>query len=111
MASESLPAIKEGDVKEPETAKRFMAGLMNTTVRLHVSDGRIISGQLWCFDQLRNSVLLNGHETRIAEDGEEHHRSLGPLVMVPGKHILKFEATKPNMEAAVAAAHKEPADE
>ncbi|CAE7353573.1 unnamed protein product, partial [Symbiodinium pilosum] len=76
-------------------------------VRAHIEDGRIISGQLWCFDQLRNLILLSGFETRTDQDGQQQHRSLGPLVMVPGKYILKLEATKAASEAAAAAAEAE----
>eukprot|EP00931_Biecheleriopsis_adriatica_P053646 TRINITY_DN31450_c0_g1_i1.p1 TRINITY_DN31450_c0_g1~~TRINITY_DN31450_c0_g1_i1.p1 ORF type:complete len:116 (+),score=18.32 TRINITY_DN31450_c0_g1_i1:48-395(+) len=103
----SLPAIPEGEVKDPAAAKRFMSKLMNTLVRAHITDGRIITGQLWCFDQLKNTILLNGHETRVLESGEQQHRPLGPLVMVPGKHILKFEASKSASEAAIAASSEE----
>mmetsp|Transcript_33147 Transcript_33147/g.60078 ORF Transcript_33147/g.60078 Transcript_33147/m.60078 type:complete len:108 (+) Transcript_33147:52-375(+) len=101
--SQPLPAISEGAVKDPATAKHFMNRLMNTLVRIEISDGRIITGQLWCFDQGRNTILLNGHETRITKAGDQH-RPLGPLVMVPGKHIVKFHATKPAAEAASAGA-------
>ena len=75
-----------------------MSELMNTVVRAHIEDGRIISGQLWCFDQLKNLILLSGYETRNSEDGT-HNRALGPLVMVPGKYIRKLEATKSAWEA------------
>mmetsp|Transcript_46475 Transcript_46475/g.86898 ORF Transcript_46475/g.86898 Transcript_46475/m.86898 type:complete len:116 (+) Transcript_46475:48-395(+) len=103
----SLPTIMEGLVKDEAAAKRVMAKLMNSLVRAHIEDGRIISGQLWCFDQLRNLILLSGFETRVDQDGQQQHRSLGPLVMVPGKHILKLEATKPATEAAAAEASRE----
>lgn len=83
-----------------------MSELMNTLVRAHIEDGRIISGQLWCFDQLRNLILLNGFETRTEQDGQQH-RLLGPLVMVPGKYILKLESTKAACEAAAAATAKQ----
>eukprot|EP00931_Biecheleriopsis_adriatica_P053647 TRINITY_DN31450_c0_g2_i1.p1 TRINITY_DN31450_c0_g2~~TRINITY_DN31450_c0_g2_i1.p1 ORF type:complete len:116 (+),score=16.60 TRINITY_DN31450_c0_g2_i1:117-464(+) len=101
-AAVTLHAIPETEVKDPASAKRFMSKLMNTLVRAHVTDGRVITGQLWCFDQLRNTILLNGHETRVSESGEQQHRPLGPLVMVPGKHIVKFEASKSASEAAIA---------
>ncbi|CAJ1358985.1 unnamed protein product [Effrenium voratum] len=90
------------EVQDAEAAKNVMSQLMNTLVRAHIEDGRIISGQLWCFDQLRNLILLTGYETRI-EDGKEVHRALGPLIMVPGKHIRKLEATKNASQAAKAA--------
>eukprot|EP00439_Symbiodinium_sp_Y106_P069747 s1310_g12.t1 len=107
-SSSALPSIAEGHVKDSTGAKRFMSELMNTLVRAHIEDGRIISGQLWCFDQLRNLILLNGFETRTDKDGQQQHRSLGPLVMVPGKYILKLESTKVACEAAAAATAKDP---
>ena len=57
-------------------AKRCVAKLMNTLagrrgslsaaffeVRAHISDGRVITGQLWCFDQLRQLTMC----TRVFE--------------------------------------------
>mmetsp|Transcript_91719 Transcript_91719/g.160249 ORF Transcript_91719/g.160249 Transcript_91719/m.160249 type:complete len:95 (+) Transcript_91719:74-358(+) len=76
---------------------------MDTAVRVSVSDGRLISGQLWCFDNLKNMILLNGQETRISQ-GMQEHRPLGPLVMVPGKHITKIEALKAHVDLARLAA-------
>merc|ERR1712100_672578 len=73
--------------------------LMDTAVRVTISDGRLITGQLWCFDNVKNLILLNCQETRIIQE-LEHHRPLGPLVMVPGKHITKIEASRPHVELA-----------
>eukprot|EP00435_Cladocopium_sp_Y103_P035108 s30_g9.t1 len=102
----TLDSIAEGQVpSDAEAAKRFMSKLMNTSVRAHIDDGRIISGQLWCFDQLKNLILLSGYETRDGE-GQSEHRALGPLILVPGKYIRKLEATKTSTEAAIAAANE-----
>merc|ERR1719195_853450 len=91
--------------KDPAAGKRIVRQLMDTTVRIHITDGRIITGQLWCFDQLQNAILLNCQETRVAKDSSRQHRPLGPLVMVPGKHLVKIEALKAKVEdAAVRAA-------
>merc|ERR1719503_51865 len=80
-------------VEDPPAAKRFVRNLMDTMVRVSVSDGRLITGQMWCFDNLKNLILLNCQETRMVAD-EAQHRPLGPLVMVPGKHITKIEAVR-----------------
>ena len=101
FAMATLDSIVETSPKDAPGAKRFMSKLMNTSVRAHIEDGRIIGGQLWCFDQLKNLILLSGYETRI-EDGKSVHRALGPLILVPGKYILKLEATKNATEAALA---------
>eukprot|EP00928_Gymnodinium_smaydae_P021564 TRINITY_DN18433_c0_g3_i1.p1 TRINITY_DN18433_c0_g3~~TRINITY_DN18433_c0_g3_i1.p1 ORF type:complete len:111 (-),score=27.09 TRINITY_DN18433_c0_g3_i1:181-513(-) len=85
---------------DKSAAKGVMQNLLDTMVRCEVSDGRLISGKMWCMDNFKNFILLNGQETRIGEGGVKQHRSLGPLVMVPGKYIVKIEASK----AAVAEA-------
>eukprot|EP00429_Kryptoperidinium_foliaceum_P058539 CAMPEP_0176078754 /NCGR_PEP_ID=MMETSP0120_2-20121206/39385_1 /TAXON_ID=160619 /ORGANISM="Kryptoperidinium foliaceum, Strain CCMP 1326" /LENGTH=97 /DNA_ID=CAMNT_0017412503 /DNA_START=27 /DNA_END=320 /DNA_ORIENTATION=+ len=84
----------------PSDAKAMMKKLMDSVVRISVSDGRMICGQLWCQDNNRNFILLNVGEVRIGEDGEEHRRPLGPLVMVPGKHITKIEAMRAQVDVA-----------
>ena len=99
MSAPTVVNVQEHDVKDAAGAKHVMSNLMNTIVRAHIEDGRIISGQLWCFDQLKNLILLSGYETRITEEGAEN-RALGPLVMVPGKYIQKLEATKTALDAA-----------
>merc|ERR1719424_1853731 len=72
---------------------------MDTDVRVTISDGRLITGRMWCFDNVKNLILLNCEETRIVQ-GLEHHRPLGPLVMVPGKHIVKIEASRSHVQLA-----------
>merc|ERR1711972_859206 len=71
----------EEDLGGAAAAKRFVEKLM-------------ITGTLWCFDQAQNIILLNCHETKTSAQGTEQRRPLGPLVMVPGKHITKIEALK-----------------
>eukprot|EP00413_Alexandrium_margalefii_P016043 CAMPEP_0204528622 /NCGR_PEP_ID=MMETSP0661-20131031/9627_1 /ASSEMBLY_ACC=CAM_ASM_000606 /TAXON_ID=109239 /ORGANISM="Alexandrium margalefi, Strain AMGDE01CS-322" /LENGTH=127 /DNA_ID=CAMNT_0051534609 /DNA_START=46 /DNA_END=429 /DNA_ORIENTATION=+ len=103
MASEPGSSTPGDIVKDAPVAKHFMRQIMDTTVRIHISDGRLITGQLWCFDERKNAILLNCQETRISREGdteEQHHRPLGPLVMVPGKHMLRFEAIKAHTEKA-----------
>jgi len=100
-----MESIAEGQVHDAAGAKQVVSKLMNTLVRAHLEDGRIISGQLWCFDQLKNCILLSGYETR---KDEAEVRALGPLIMVPGKHILKLEATKSALETAISAVDAAP---
>ena len=83
--------------QEGANAKRFVKNMMDTIVRVHISDGRILTGQLWCFDQVKNIILLNCQESRA---GEELHRPLGPLVTVPGAHAVRIEALRREVEAA-----------
>merc|ERR1712072_1565833 len=98
--AESTPAMKiSGSEADALAAKGFIRALMDTSVRVTISDGRLITGQLWCFDNVKNLILLNCQETRVVQ-GLEHRRPLGPLVMVPGKHITKIEASRPHVELA-----------
>eukprot|EP00747_Dinoflagellata_sp_TGD_P166255 gnl/TRDRNA2_/TRDRNA2_188772_c0_seq1.p1 gnl/TRDRNA2_/TRDRNA2_188772_c0~~gnl/TRDRNA2_/TRDRNA2_188772_c0_seq1.p1 ORF type:complete len:112 (-),score=27.03 gnl/TRDRNA2_/TRDRNA2_188772_c0_seq1:66-401(-) len=107
MAAATQPSgaaeIAEGHAADAGTetsaAKAFVKKLMDTVVRISISDGRLITGQLWCIDNLKNVILLHCQETRKTSAGEEH-RPLGPLVMVPGKHITKIEAQQPYVEIA-----------
>mmetsp|Transcript_5575 Transcript_5575/g.6092 ORF Transcript_5575/g.6092 Transcript_5575/m.6092 type:complete len:80 (+) Transcript_5575:105-344(+) len=70
MASEQGASTFGGDlVKDAPAAKHFMRGIMDTTVRIRISDGRFILGQLWCFDQGKNAILLNCQETRTYCEG------------------------------------------
>ena len=86
--------------------RMYACQLSRPKVRAHIDDGRIISGQLWCFDQLKNLILLSGYETRADAEGQSEHRALGPLILVPGKYIRKLEATKNSTEATIAAANE-----
>mmetsp|Transcript_103068 Transcript_103068/g.291961 ORF Transcript_103068/g.291961 Transcript_103068/m.291961 type:complete len:143 (+) Transcript_103068:64-492(+) len=100
----ALEDLEGGDaISDPTSAKAFVGGLMDAVVRIEVSDGRLITGQLWCFDQMKNIILLNCQETRPTAPGAEaEHRPLGPLVMVPGKHIVRIEAPRAQALAVVA---------
>mmetsp|Transcript_3922 Transcript_3922/g.9127 ORF Transcript_3922/g.9127 Transcript_3922/m.9127 type:complete len:131 (+) Transcript_3922:42-434(+) len=96
--------------KDATAAKGLIGDLMDTAVRVSISDGRLITGQLWCFDNLRNLILLNVQETRLC-NGSEQHRPMGPLVMVPGKHIKKIEACWNRIKAAAEGTRGEEANE
>mmetsp|Transcript_120139 Transcript_120139/g.299727 ORF Transcript_120139/g.299727 Transcript_120139/m.299727 type:complete len:108 (-) Transcript_120139:49-372(-) len=101
----------EGAPPSPEVddAKQFMHKLMDHPIRVAITDGRLIVGNLWCVDNLKNFILLNCQETRISEDGVEQRRPLGPLVMVPGKHVTKVEALKSSVDRLSAAKTSEKA--
>merc|ERR1719161_1157876 len=71
--------------------------LQDTHIRVHITDGRVISGQFYCFDQMKNIIILDAYETREGPENPirgAEPRSIGPLVMIPGKHLLKLKAQK-----------------
>mmetsp|Transcript_6038 Transcript_6038/g.8613 ORF Transcript_6038/g.8613 Transcript_6038/m.8613 type:complete len:100 (-) Transcript_6038:361-660(-) len=85
---------------DPTTAKKCLEKLMDTRFRVTITDGRKIIGDLWCIDNAQNFVLLEVKEMVVREDGTSSTRSLGPLVMVPGRHVTKVEAVKKHIKVA-----------
>lgn len=88
----------------------YLTALLNRTLHVHASDGRIFVGQLKCTDRERNIVLAMTQEFRqpTATDLELplSHRSTGfvneaarpgmrkrfvGLIVVPGQYITKIE--------------------
>ncbi|ORZ40064.1 hypothetical protein BCR44DRAFT_105287, partial [Catenaria anguillulae PL171] len=66
-------------------AKAALSKVIDTEVRVTVTDGRVFIGMLRCTDRDRNLVVADTMEYR---DGKERFVS---LIMIPGKHIVKFE--------------------
>ncbi|KAK0831996.1 hypothetical protein LTR03_015250 [Friedmanniomyces endolithicus] len=91
-------------------AVQYLDDLLNKTLHLHITDGRMFVGQLKCTDNERNIILAMTHEYRQPSQADvklaaERHekggfagnvkvdmrkRFLG-LVVVPGQYIEKME--------------------
>ena len=74
--------------------RSWLERLLSQTVRVEISDGRVIYGRLMCTDRDLNLVL--GHaeehgptpgETDVASPTLVCRRQIG-VVMVPGKHVV-----------------------
>ena len=66
----------------------FLNSLMDRTVRVTVSDDRIVVGKLICVDNFGNLIV----EDTIIHDAVGTQNL--PSVMVPGKHIVKLEVSQ-----------------
>lgn len=93
-----------------DEAKAYLTNLLNRTLHVHTSDGRMFAGTMKCTDNERNIILAMTHEYRqptqtdveIAmakheKEGESGNvkvdmrkRFVG-LVVVPGQYITKIE--------------------
>lgn len=91
-------------------ANHYLTSLLNRTLHIHISDGRMFVGQLKCTDNERNIILAMTHEYRqpsqadIEMAAEQHERagSTGNvkvdmkkrfvgLIVIPGQYITKIE--------------------
>lgn len=94
----------------PAQASAYLTALLNQTLRIHISDGRMFVGQFKCTDNERNIILSMTHEYRqptqkdLEMAGKEHERTGGMgkvkvdlrkrfvgLVVVPGRVVEKVE--------------------
>ncbi|KAH9892965.1 Sm-like ribonucleoprotein [Xylariomycetidae sp. FL2044] len=96
------------EAPEKAEAESFLKSLLNKTLRVNTTDGRIFVGTFKCTDTHRNVVLSLTYEYRqpsqrqlaeaaaaAAVDAETisanmSSRYLG-LVVIPGQHIVKME--------------------
>ena len=97
------------DHNETEAAA-YLTSLLNKTLHIHISDGRMFVGQLKCTDNERNIILAMTQEYRRPSEkdiklaAERHERAGGSgsvkvdmkkrfvgLVVVPGRYIEKME--------------------
>ena len=63
--------------------------MMGRSLRVHMTDGRVVTGLFDCVDKHGNVILDRALEWKsLAEPATE--RSVG-YVLVPGKHIVKAE--------------------
>ncbi|KAF2223719.1 LSM domain-containing protein [Elsinoe ampelina] len=88
-------------------ATAFLTSLLNKSLRIHVTDGRMFVGQMKCTDQERNIILACTHEyrrpsKRAIEQAAQNPSADGKvrldmvkrfvgLVVVPGQYITKIE--------------------
>ncbi|KAK5163149.1 uncharacterized protein LTR77_010933 [Saxophila tyrrhenica] len=94
----------------PAQATAYLTSLLNKTLHIHISDGRMFVGQLKCTDNERNIILAMTHEYRqpskkdVERAAAEHEASekagkvkvdmkkrFVGLVVVPGRYIEKVE--------------------
>lgn len=102
----SAPSADE----RPGDATQYLTSLLNRTLHVHITDGRMFVGQMKCTDSERNIILAMTHEYRqpsasdvklAAERHEKAARSdnvkvdlkkrFVGLVVVPGQYITKME--------------------
>jgi small nuclear ribonucleoprotein (snRNP)-like protein len=75
-----------------------MRGLLQSTLRVTLSDGRVVTGKYQCLDEHLNFILQGATERRVVGEragvegsvDRQEVRNLG-LVMLPGKHMIKVE--------------------
>jgi small nuclear ribonucleoprotein (snRNP)-like protein len=68
--------------------------MLNKRLRVTVTDGRVLTGQFYCFDNLRNIMLSETKEAANSTDTSSRH--LG-LVLIPWKWVVSchLEQLKP----------------
>lgn len=72
---------------EPEPISRIR-NLLQRTLRIFISDGRVFIGTFVCTDKERNIILTNTEEFRLGEI--QQGRYVG-MIMVPWKYIIRTE--------------------
>ena len=80
---------------EPESAVvQQLRSMLNKRLRVKVTDGRVLTGQFYCYDNLRNIMLSEAKEA--ANETDTNTRHLG-LVLIPWKWVVAchLEQIKP----------------
>ncbi|KAM0717509.1 hypothetical protein Q7P37_007361 [Cladosporium fusiforme] len=91
-------------------ATAYLSTLLNRTLHIHTTDGRMFAGQMKCTDPERNIILSMTHEYRQPSPADlqlaaSKHERAGKsghvqvdlkkrfvgLVVVPGRYITKIE--------------------
>ena len=88
-------ALTRRGARQPDTeGVAQLRGMLNKRLRVKVTDGRILTGQFHCFDNLRNIMLAETQESASEEDPDSRH--LG-LVLIPWKWVVSchLEQLKP----------------
>ena len=67
--------------------RQFLESLLESDLKVTLSDGRIFEGKLASFDRDLNLILQHSTEKR---PGKEEVLKVG-MVMVPGEHLAKAE--------------------
>ncbi|KAL7943189.1 hypothetical protein V8C42DRAFT_329945 [Trichoderma barbatum] len=92
---------------DKDEAHDYLTSLLNQSLRVYTTDGRMFRGSFKCTDPDKNIVLANTHEYRQPSEEERSaaaanasgtsttldmtSRYLG-LIVVPGQYIVKMEA-------------------
>lgn len=95
---------------DADEASAYLSSMVNRTLHLHTSDGRMFVGQMKCTDSERNIILAMTHEYRQPSEADikratQRHEQSGQignvkvdmkkrfvgLVVVPGQYITKIE--------------------
>lgn len=84
---------KEEVAQETNPSRKKLKSWLNNTIRIKMSDGRILIGMFVCTDADANVIL--GLTSEFTENGGEE-RVLG-LVMVPGRYIVSIEIDEANL--------------
>ncbi|XP_074652527.1 N-alpha-acetyltransferase 38, NatC auxiliary subunit-like [Tubulanus polymorphus] len=69
--------------------RKILRSWLNKTMRIKMTDGRVLIGAFMCTDRDRN-VILGSCQEYLKEDSQEEPRVLG-LAMVPGHHIVSID--------------------
>lgn len=73
-----------------KTGKSKLWSWLNGSLKIKMTDGRVLVGNFFCTDRDSNVILGSSGEYLKEEDvGVEQPRVLG-LVMVPGRHIVSI---------------------
>ena len=86
------------DAGEVLSSRDFLRQWLNKSMRIELSDGRVLVGTFLCTDASANVILGNCTET-LEEDDQSEPRVLG-LAMVPGKHIKSIKVDDCNKSAS-----------
>mmetsp|Transcript_41092 Transcript_41092/g.128858 ORF Transcript_41092/g.128858 Transcript_41092/m.128858 type:complete len:108 (-) Transcript_41092:1636-1959(-) len=86
--------------EEGEAAAAALYELLGKIVRVHIDDGRAVTGVFKCIDEHRNFIIGETQEARPVTEEDvggatrtvQDERSLGS-VMVPGEHVVRIEVT------------------
>merc|ERR1712227_402916 len=88
-------ALQGGETEE----EKWLYGLLGSEMKILITDQRVLLGQFICTDKERNVILQGASEYMSEEeiDSGTVGRSIG-LAMVPGKHIVKMEIRKKDLD-------------
>ncbi|EER02326.1 conserved hypothetical protein [Perkinsus marinus ATCC 50983] len=71
----------------------LLPSLLHKCLRVTLTDGRDITGRLYCIDNKENIVLRNAVEKRRRDGEYSSVRKIG-IVMIPGKEAVKIGCLK-----------------
>eukprot|EP00743_Colponemidia_sp_Colp-15_P009861 GILK01010806.1.p1 GENE.GILK01010806.1~~GILK01010806.1.p1 ORF type:complete len:107 (+),score=11.96 GILK01010806.1:40-321(+) len=80
--------------QQARMAVENVRSMLGCTMKIEVTDGRVMYGTFMCTDKMSNIILCRAHEVRNVNNADgskrEERRTLG-LIMVPGQHVVKCE--------------------